>query len=695
MLKSIIIALMFLFPMAVANEWRVIAIRITEPIKIDGKLDEPAWSKAQPAINFRQYRPELGKPATNPTEVRILYDNENIYFGWILKVSDTSKLVAIAKNRDEDNSYDDALDILFDTLNNKNTSYDLMLNVANVQYDGKIWDNGMNAGGQWDGIWNSAVTIGEDGWVAEIAIPWSTIVYDDRTTSFGLNLFRMEQGLSEGDVWAGNLSNLNKVSDFGTVDGFSKLPKPKAWSFTPYGKVRAQEELIPADEWDISPDAGLDALWRPNSTNTINATYNPDYAHIEADLEQINLTPDELYLPEKRPFFLEAAESYNTDFNLWYTRRMTDIEGGGKVYGSSGMISYGGTGVQLKEDDPNYPSSFFGAFNTVLDVPGRLNAKLVGATREYNLGYSRAAILQNHLYIADCWDLMSSIGGSQNHHPFMLDPMMTEDKRDGAGSLFLSRSLALGFLGAGVFFVGKDWQTDTAYETLSDIDSLTYIGVLQYPWQVNQGFLQTVGFGGEFAHARWTDGSFKYDSYSPGLSIKLQEHNTLDYELEAGTNTSYYDLTGEVYHQMFQTLEFGHVVETWWGAGVAYGWGEYYGERVQQPQAEVIILPLKSVKLTADFDYVIHKTPDALGTPQPDTWASNQSIVWAPLQQFFVRLTGRENTQDNRFFYGALLGWTYNPGSTAYIAFNENRDYPQLEVTERTVFIKAGYMLMF
>jgi hypothetical protein len=679
---------------AVATEWTIVAARANEPMKMDGKLDEAVWQTAQPATGFRQFSPDLNKPAIEETEVRVAYDDEYLYFAWTCFTKNANKLVTLAKYHDDDNSKDDNIDLYLDPLNNKNTCYDIMLTPANVQFDGKIWDNGFSNSNEWDGVWRSGTSVNQDSWIAEIAIPWTTILYDANTTTFAVNFLRTNPAANEGTFWAGTGKFLNAIDDAGTITGLNDLPKPKAWQVIPYAKGLAQQRTDNNLDWELSPAAGADAQYRINSSNTVNATYNPDYAHIEADEEVINLTPNELFLTEKRPFFLDGAEGYRSQFNTWYSRRVTDIDYGGKVNGTIGSFNYGGLGVQLKEDDPNYPENFFGAFNSGFDWSGGNTLKLVGTTREYNEGFSRTLLMQDRTNFCDNWDLVGLGATCQNHHPDAMSGTAIQNS-DYLGMGFLGRRVTQGFIGAGYIFLGPKWRDDAGYFGYSDPDSKQFKGVADYTWQINKGIFTLLYTHFEMDHTRYVDNSFKMDSYMPVVKLNLAGHNSLAYDMLAGTDNSYAGLTGEVYHQFFQEIDYTHDVETWWGVGAGWHWGEYYGEKVRQASFSFTLLPFGSLKFTNSLAYVMYQAPDASGVIPPDSWAGNQSLVWNPMQNLFFRLTGRENTQLDHYFFGALGGWTYQPGSTAYIAYNEYHDNPERRLTERDVFIKAGYMFIF
>lgn len=698
MIKRILILTLFLAVTATfavdETSWTVEAVRSTAPIKLDGKLDEPAWQQAQPAKNFRQFRPDLNKPATKDTEVKIIYDDEYLYFGWICYVNDPKKLVTLAKYHDDDNSIDDNIDVYLDALNSRDSCYDIMLTPANVQFEGRIWHNGMSNSNEWDGYWRSATSIGNDCWMAEMAIPWCTIQYDDKASSFGVNFLRTYQEAQEGTFWGGTGMNLNSVTDGGLVTGLTNLPKPKPWQIIPYAKAKS-EQIISADpEWETTPNAGLDAQFRLNSSNTISATYNPDYAHIEADEEQINLTPNELYLSEKRNFFLDGADGYASDYSTWYSRRITDIDYGGKVNGSVGSFYYGGLGTKLKKEDPSYPEDFFGAFNSGIRWGEGNDLKMVGTTREHESGYSRSLLAENRVNI---WShLETRVLGAlcQNYHSDGLEAS-TDKKQDSASLALLGYRTENGFFAAGAGYMGKYWNVDTGYFEMNDPDTRLGLISIYYQWQVNQGILKSIMLNGEVEQRRFLNNEFKLDNYNPSITAAFAEHNQINYYLVNGTDSSYVPWGADVFHQNWNNLSIQHNVNTWWGASAGYHWGEFYGEERREYSGSLTLVPFKPLKLSGSLEYLMPQDLDMFGNEQPNSWAANQSIVITPLDALYVRLTGRQNTSNDHNFYSGLIGWTFQPGSTAYLAYNEDRSNPDKIVDNRVIFLKAGYMLLF
>jgi len=320
--------------------------KIKEPIKIDGLLNEPVWEKAPEALDFIQFQPERGNPASLKTRVKILYDEKFIYFGFFCYDPQPEKIAARVTKRDADLQSDDSVYVLIDTFHDRRSCYYFKTNLLGTQADGRITENGRTTDSTWDGIWKSAGQKTDFGWSAEIAVDLISIKYEPgKNKTWGLSLGRGVPRMLELSYWTGPLESPHKVSQFGILKGLDLRKTEKKTQFIPHIILKLEE----GEESEI--EGGLDVRYAFSQMISGNLTLNPDFATVEADQEQINLTRFELNLPEKRNFFLEGSEIYHQRIRLFYSRRISDIYGGAKVYGKSGAYEFSGMNVQTKEDE--------------------------------------------------------------------------------------------------------------------------------------------------------------------------------------------------------------------------------------------------------------------------------------------------------------------------------------------------------
>ncbi len=322
------------------------ALKIAEAISVDGTLDEPAWKTAGDLSDFIQFQPSRGEPASVRTVVKVLYDSRYIYFGFLCYDPEPAKIVSRVTKRDADLETDDAVSVCLDTFDDRRTCYVFMTNILGTQYDGRIVDDGNTTNLTWDGVWLSAGRRTDFGWSAEIAVELQSLKFEPGTDrTWGFQSGRILPRALEQSYWTGPLEQPARVSQFGALTGMALEKAGKKYQVIPHVITKLEEGK--ASELEV----GLDARYAFSQTVSGNLTVNPDFATVEADQEQVNLTRFELNLPEKRNFFQEGSEIYNQRINLFYSRRIADIDAGVKLYGKSGRFEFSGLSAQTKKDD--------------------------------------------------------------------------------------------------------------------------------------------------------------------------------------------------------------------------------------------------------------------------------------------------------------------------------------------------------
>jgi len=322
------------------------ALKITESIKVDGILNEQVWAKTQEIFNFIQFEPERGKPASLKTVVKILYDDSFLYVGFLCYDPEPERIAARITKRDEELKDDDAVMVFLDTFHDRRNCYFFITNMLGTQLDGRIKENGRTSEIIWDGIWKSTAQKTDYGWSAEIAIDLSCLKYrPGENKIWGLNLGRSIPRILEESYWVGPLESPQKVSQYGILKGLDLGKSEKKTIIIPHSISKVEE----GEKSEL--EGGIDASYSFSKMISGHLTINPDFATVEADQEQINLTRFELSLPEKRNFFLEGSEIYQQRIRLFYSRRISDIYGGVKLYGKSGVYEFLGLSAQTKKDE--------------------------------------------------------------------------------------------------------------------------------------------------------------------------------------------------------------------------------------------------------------------------------------------------------------------------------------------------------
>jgi hypothetical protein len=675
-----------------AAEETVCAIRMNPAPVVDGVINDGEYP-CEPATGFRQYRPTLGEPAVNDTEVYIVYDDEAFYLAWVCYEENINGLVATALVRDSFLNPDDCIDLMLDANNDGQSAYDFMVNYRGVMYDGEISRDGEAGGAGWDGVWEAKTSVGEDRWFCEMKIPWSSIVHEANSGSMGVQLMRCEKPSHEDTYWASDGRYLNRVSTFGTVTGFEGISGPKRFTFIPYGTVRGNQ--LPTDETystyekEITPDAGVDFGLRGGKQFQLNATLNPDYAHIEADPEEIVLNPEEIYLDEKRPFFTEAQSMFGTDFTLLYTRKMTEILAGGKVTGTAGPVSYGGLDVQLENDDPRFPGDNVAAARLITTV---YEASTVGGAFVHRegagptLGVYDAA---NRNTVAETDADLKIFAGWKATGQFLKS--FTEGP-GGDGYIYAFRTYhpsPTSYLNIGYNEVSEDFEHELGFMQLFDLNKREFWAYGQKEIQVYKGPIRSLWTNGYYTHWWRLDNGESIDNYvEPYFEVRFTNDMFVGAFGGYGYDERFYAYGLPRYETAYTGVTGGVKTVSWGSIEIDYWHGELYGDVYNTYSADVTLIPMSVLQVNTGLEV----NDPTVGS----TFAAvNLKLTHNILQNLFWRAIVQSNTQDHTHLGSFLVGWEYLPGSRLYVAYEEQRDNTsgEMDILDRRLFAKISYLL--
>ncbi|MFQ5447493.1 MAG: DUF5916 domain-containing protein [Saprospiraceae bacterium] len=330
-------------------------------IRLDGLLDESIWGTAMRVSNFMQVEPVEGAPATERTEVAVVYTETALYLGVWCYDSEPDKLVAKFLERDFDAESDDLFAIALSTFNDKRNGYAFGINPNGARLDGLI--SGIeDINPDWNGVWDAIVKKNTKGWFAEIYIPFSTLQYrQGEEQTWGIKFQRNILRKNEFTRWQGWSRNFNfeNLSQAGTLTGLKNIKGKVRLEVKPYGLAGVTKEKGIAA--DAVHKVGLDINKNLLSTLKLNLTVNTDFAQVEADRIQTNLSRFSLFYPEKREFFLEGAANYNFGLggpnSLFYSRRigisddnqLLPIIAGTRVFGKANKTNIGLLSIQTGE----------------------------------------------------------------------------------------------------------------------------------------------------------------------------------------------------------------------------------------------------------------------------------------------------------------------------------------------------------
>ncbi len=368
---------------------RAKAYKLDRPPELDGRVDDE-WMAFEPARDFIQQLPQEGQPATEPTEVRVGYTQDTLYFAVICFDSEPAAIRSTQGRRDGVLDQTDAFQILIDPYNDNQNGYIFATSAAGIEYDAQIVHGGQSrqvggppragqsggsgtAGAQsggissfnlnWDGVWKVKTRITSRGWEAEFAIPLRTLRFNSgRDEVWGVNFMRNLRRKNEQSYWSPvpRAFDLQRVSLAGDLAGVEAKFR-RSLQIVPFvvGGVQQDYTHDPAIK-KYSPEVGMDLKYTLTSSLTLDVTANTDFAQVEVDEEQVNLTRFDLFFPEKRPFFLENSGYFSVgtpqEVELFFSRRIgidssgaqIPIVGGARLSGKQGRYNIGLLNMQTE-----------------------------------------------------------------------------------------------------------------------------------------------------------------------------------------------------------------------------------------------------------------------------------------------------------------------------------------------------------
>jgi uncharacterized protein DUF5916/cellulose/xylan binding protein with CBM9 domain len=351
-------------------ERRLMAIRASGPITLDGLPDEAAWSDAPIASHFLQNDPREGEPATLDTEVRVLYDDDALYFGVFAKDDEPGRIIVSDMKKDFNTNNSDGFRIVLDTFHDSRNGYTFAINPAGAKYDAQMVNEGRERNADWDGIWDVATQVAETGWYAEIRIPFRTLKFEGSDMQiWGLNFERKLRRANEDSYWSPlpRIYDLDRVSMAGTVEGLRGLRPGMNLRFKPYAATTSS--TLQGSRTTGEFDGGLDIKYGVTTGLVWDFTVNTDFSQVEVDEQQINLTRFSLFFPEKRDFFLEnsgifqfgsqvqGGNNRQNEMRLFFSRRIglsdegepIPLLAGTRLTGRQGAYSLGVLNIQQRE----------------------------------------------------------------------------------------------------------------------------------------------------------------------------------------------------------------------------------------------------------------------------------------------------------------------------------------------------------
>lgn len=362
---------------------RAVRLNPDEKISVDGRLDESVWQRAEPATGFRQSDPQNGEPATERTEIRIVFSRDNLYIGAQLYDSNPTGLLGNQMVRDGSLTSDDRFLWVLDPFHDQQSGYYFEINPGGAMGDAQLVATtaggsvGMAQNRAWDGIWLANIRRHDEGWTVEVEIPFRTLNFNPSGQAWGANFQRTVRRKNEESVWTGWGRNqgLMNLTVAGRIEGISDVSQGHGLDIKPYliGTYSQAPGMSPPATSIYKGNGGLDFFYNLTPQLKANLTINTDFAQTEVDDRRVNLTRFPLFFPEKRDFFLEGAGYFDfsrepgNDLTAFFTRRIgltengtpQKIDFGTKLGGQIGRYSLGVMHVRTAQEHRVPGEDFF------------------------------------------------------------------------------------------------------------------------------------------------------------------------------------------------------------------------------------------------------------------------------------------------------------------------------------------------
>ncbi len=666
---------------------RLLALHIDSPIALDGVLDEDVWGKAFRIFNFTQRELDENMPATERTEVAVLYTMTDLYIGVWCFDSQPDRIIAQKMSWDFDYGNEDNFEIVLDTYADRRNAYFLVINPNGAQYDALLTDNGRQSNPDWNGVWHVAAARTEEGWFGELRIPFSTLKFSPADgQTWGINFERNIRHKREQVLWQGwsRDANLRQVNRAGVLEGLEGLTRMRVFEFRPYIMGGVEKERRGA--MGTTADAGLDFNYLVSPTTKLDFTVNPDFGQVESDRLIVNLTRFSISYPEKRQFFLEAQNFF--DFSLgrarpYYSRRIgiyqgqeTPIIGGGRFLGKTGGSTLGVMVLQTTGTDSAATTNFslirwkqdvfaqssFGILAIGAAQKGRFNG-----TGGVDVLYSTSKLFGDKNF---------EVGGA-------IAATYTSNQEAASGSahrVFLSYPNDLIEIDASWERVGQDFNPEVGFL------SRTSYQLFSTEWQLNPRpkFLPWV----RQLEIKPLELSYYIDDITREMQSVYMEFRPLGLFLKSGDALEFnIQRNAENLTEEFEIRE-GYIIPAgrYWTnraelqietfesrrvvADVAVDWGQFYDGSSTEWEAQLAVKFNKHFGSSLGYQRTDIKLP--AGEFAIDEVVGRMSFSVTP--KLFGSIFAQWNNDDDELLFNVRVTWIPKPGANLYIALNQFGD---------------------
>ena len=679
------------------------AQRTTAEIRVDGRLDEPVWQAVQPISQFAQLQPNEGEAISLPTEIRILYDDEKLYFGYTCYDPDIERLTMSEMRRDANGlKSDDHGFLLLDPYNDRRSAVFFRFNALGGVEDTAVSRSGDSLNESWDIVWECQGSIESDHWIAELAIPFSQLRFNENAEmTWGMNCGRSIARYHELSVWSpvpkayGPLGKY-KTAYFGSLTDLEGITPSRHIELLPYvspGVSRIEE----GDDTDPEIDAGLDVKYGITPNLTADLTINTDFAQVEADEEQVNLSRFSLFFPEKRPFFMEGAGLF--DFGtprlgfdrpppllLFYSRRIglaeesaIPIIAGAKVTGKMGPFGVGLLNVltdDYQDTEAEEPIdeliTNYSVLRVTRDVLEGSSVGFIGVNKQNDDTYNRAAGIDFSYRPTKALDIRGLWARTFDEDVPQLPPVEEDEKTNAwyLGTAWRNNR----FQADGSYMdIGKDFNPEVGFIHREDIRQMR--GGFRYtPWPRRFG-VRSMGIGPSVDTTLDHGNNLLTRDISFGTDLDFESGHRLGFDLVH--TREWLDEDFEIREAIlipqgdhsFASVRLSASTDgsRRVSARVGGGVGDFFDGTRRGFSVSANVKPNAQLSIAPMFDFNRVELPG--GKFDASIFAARVGYSLSP--RFFTKLFMQWNSDEDQILTNFLLNYIYRPGSDLYFVLNQ------------------------
>lgn len=707
-----------------ANDSKNVQLSLTKtPIVLDGIIDE-AWRNADSADSFVQLSPFYKKTPSVRTTAKILTDEENLYC-----------LIIAYQNRNEidirsgihDQRLGDYVSLMIDTYNNRQSAYKFAVTASGVRYDSRLIDDARNRDDSWDGIWFAQSRVYDWGYVVEMQIPFKSIKYDKNISEWGLDFDRWVANTNEDLYWCEyEQSEGQRIAKFGKLYLNSFKPQSTGLNLEIYPVGIGKFSLEGDNKYKTEGNAGLDIFYNPSPQLTYQLTINPDYAQIEADPYDVNISRYETYFNEKRPFFTEGNEIFNPSgsergsgfykpLEFFYSRRIgkkladgseVPLIFGTKAFGRINNLDYGGILAMTGEKDYDAGNSTKTEKQAFYGV-ARLRKQILDNSFVGVLFVGKKSESNNYGVL----DVDGALRGSNWQLAYQVARSFDNSNGDFAASAGFRKFTDSWYIMARGRYIGSDFE-------ISQIGYVPWKGTAQTmvitgpAWYYKEGLLKSMMLylGGSLDYAK-EDG---YTDHNGFLGINMQFKANWGYELSSSFGKS---KDSDVIYDSFNLhLSSWYNISPKWNANFGFDYDKTYNFSRKylgtffNVNAYIEYRPTSSLEFGSSASMWIEKDPD--GNTEEIYYNTRPYISVTPVNNLNMRLyvdnvITKTTGEINNIVMGFLFSYNFSPKSWIYFALNDlyerrnefdrnNKMIPgDLYLKDRAGVLKLKYLYYF